>query len=33
MRFDRPGAVIGPKGDRPPFGCCLLIWSSERRAE
>jgi phage N-6-adenine-methyltransferase len=27
MRFDRPGAVIGPKGDRPPFGCCLLIWS------
>jgi phage N-6-adenine-methyltransferase len=28
MRFDRPGAVIGPKGDRPPFGCCLLIWTS-----
>jgi phage N-6-adenine-methyltransferase len=28
MRFDRPGAVIGPKGDRPPFGCCLLIWSN-----
>jgi phage N-6-adenine-methyltransferase len=26
MRFDRPKAVIGPKGDRPPFGCCLLIW-------
>lgn len=26
MRFDRPQAVIGPKGDRPPFGCCLLIW-------
>jgi phage N-6-adenine-methyltransferase len=26
MRFSRPGAVIGPKGDRPPFGCCLLIW-------
>lgn len=26
MRFDRPGAVIGPKGDRPPFGCCLLVW-------
>ena len=26
MRFDRPSAVIGPKGDRPPFGCCLLIW-------
>jgi phage N-6-adenine-methyltransferase len=29
MRFDRPGAVIGPKGDRPPFGCCLLIWRAE----
>jgi phage N-6-adenine-methyltransferase len=28
MRFDRPGAVIGPKGDRPPFGCCLLIWDA-----
>jgi phage N-6-adenine-methyltransferase len=28
MRFDRPGAVIGPKGDRPPFGCCLLIWGN-----
>jgi phage N-6-adenine-methyltransferase len=26
MRFIRPDAVIGPKGDRPPFGCCLLIW-------
>lgn len=26
MRFDRPGVEIGPKGDRPPFGCCLLIW-------
>lgn len=26
MRFDRPEAIIGPKGDRPPFGCCLLIW-------
>lgn len=25
-RFIRPDAVIGPKGDRPPFGCCLLIW-------
>jgi phage N-6-adenine-methyltransferase len=30
MRFDRPGAVIGPKGDRPPFGCCLLIWGGAR---
>jgi phage N-6-adenine-methyltransferase len=26
LRFDRPNAVIGPKGDRPPFGCALLIW-------
>lgn len=28
MRFDRPNAVIGPKGDRPPFGVCLLIWGA-----
>lgn len=28
MRFIRPNAVIGPKGDRPPFGCCLLIWGT-----
>lgn len=26
MRFNRPGVVIGPKGDRPPFGCVLLVW-------
>lgn len=26
MRFERPGWQPGPKGDRPPFGCCLLIW-------
>jgi phage N-6-adenine-methyltransferase len=26
MRFERPGVVIGPKGDRPPFGCVLVIW-------
>jgi phage N-6-adenine-methyltransferase len=26
MRFDRPNWTPGPKGDRPPFGCCLLIW-------
>lgn len=32
MRFDRPGAVIGPKGDRPPFGCCLLIWGDNLAA-
>jgi phage N-6-adenine-methyltransferase len=28
MRFDRPGVEIGPKGDRPPFGCALLIWDA-----
>lgn len=28
MRFIRPNAEIGPKGDRPPFGCCLLIWEN-----
>lgn len=27
MRFSRPDAVIGPKGDRPPFGCVLLVWA------
>lgn len=27
MRFDRPGWTPGPKGDRPPFGCALLIWT------
>lgn len=26
MRFDRPGWTKPEKGDRPPFGCCLLIW-------
>lgn len=26
MRFDRPGWTKPAKGDRPPFGCCLLIW-------
>lgn len=29
MRFDRPNWQPGPKGDRPPFGCCLLIWSAD----
>lgn len=29
MRFDRPGIEIGPKGDRPPFGVCLLIWEAK----
>jgi hypothetical protein len=28
MRFDRPGWQPGPKGDRPPFGCALLIWGA-----
>ena len=28
MRFERPGWQPGPKGDRPPFGCALLIWRS-----
>lgn len=32
MRFDRPNSVIGPKGDRPPFGCCLLIWEDPSKA-
>lgn len=27
MRFDRPGWTKPAKGDRPPFGCCLLIWN------
>lgn len=26
MRFDRPGWEKPAKGDRPPFGCALLIW-------
>lgn len=30
MRFDRPNATIGPKGDRPPFGCALLIWKANK---
>ena len=30
MRFDRPGWTPGPKGDRPPFGCCLLIWGGAK---
>lgn len=28
MRFTRPDWTPGPKGDRPPFGCALLIWSA-----
>ncbi|MGE0178099.1 MAG: DNA N-6-adenine-methyltransferase [Phycisphaerales bacterium] len=31
MRFIRPGAdSIGPN-ERPPFGCCLLIWREHHR--
>jgi phage N-6-adenine-methyltransferase len=26
QRFDRPGWTKPAKGDRPPFGLCLLIW-------
>lgn len=32
MRFIRPNWTPGPKGDRPPFGCCLLIWSRDGAA-
>jgi phage N-6-adenine-methyltransferase len=27
QRFNRPGWIKPAKGDRPPFGLCLLIWS------
>lgn len=27
-RFDRPGWTKPAKGDRPPFGLCLLVWSA-----
>ena len=30
MRFDRPGWVKPEKGDRPPFGLCLLLWTLDR---
>lgn len=26
-RFDRPGWTKPAKGDRPPFGLCLVVWS------
>lgn len=32
MRFIRPDWQPGPKGDRPPFGCCLLIWKNGAEA-
>lgn len=28
QRFDRPGWTKPAKGDRPPFGLCLLIWEA-----
>jgi phage N-6-adenine-methyltransferase len=28
IRFDRPNVPIPAKGDRPPFGSCLLIWAA-----
>lgn len=31
MRFHRPGWLPGPKGNRPPFGCCLLTFTKEPR--
>ena len=31
MRFSRPDWQPGPKGDRPPFGCALLIWGGDDR--
>lgn len=30
IRFDRPSWTAPPKGDRPPFGLCLLIWERVR---
>lgn len=31
IRFGHPeGWVVPAKGDRPPFGCCLLIWTPPR---
>lgn len=26
LKFDRPNWTVPKKGNRPPFGCCLLIW-------
>lgn len=33
MRFSRPGWTKPEKGDRPPFGCCLLIWTNPTTKE
>ena len=32
-RFDRPGWTAPTKGDRPPFGLCLVVWRKRRRAD
>lgn len=29
-RFDRPGWTKPTKGDRPPFGLCVLVWRTRR---
>jgi phage N-6-adenine-methyltransferase len=28
LRFDKPGGYNDPRGNRPPFGCCLLVWEA-----
>lgn len=30
MRFVKPGADMVKMNERPPFGCCLLIWNGDR---
>ena len=29
LRFIKPGATEIKPNERPPFGCCLLIWTEE----
>jgi phage N-6-adenine-methyltransferase len=33
VEFIRPNAATGVKGDRPRFGCCLLIWGASEAAQ
>lgn len=33
IRFIAPGATRIGKNERPPFGCCLLIWSVAKRPD